>query len=234
MPRKVRVPASKEESREAQQRSRARHREYVANLEQRVSDYEKRGVNATQEMQRAARAVAWKNERLLVLLALHGVQHDEIDAFLAAPEAVGNPSQSQVRYTSTTPTGPSPAITQPDSDSMAPSVNISVVNVPSYHQNVKDTACSKVASCGPAGPGVGYVETRTCRPFPEQSSGSAPASVSACSSSQVTSCEAAASIIMNLRGHGDVTEARQTLGCTDSNSCSVKNTDLFQIMNEMP
>ena len=46
---------------------------------------ERRGVQATKEVQEAARAVAAKNEKLLALLALHGVSDDEINAFLTYP-----------------------------------------------------------------------------------------------------------------------------------------------------
>ena len=41
-------------------------------------------MQATIKVQEAARAVAVKNEKLLALLALHGVSHDEISAFLSA------------------------------------------------------------------------------------------------------------------------------------------------------
>ncbi|KAI1349614.1 hypothetical protein F5Y01DRAFT_288701 [Xylaria sp. FL0043] len=48
----------------------------------------------------------------------------------------------------------------------------------------------------------------------------------------VTSCDAAASIIAGFRGHGDVSRARMALGCGDAAHCHVKNTRLFQLMDE--
>ncbi|RYP63057.1 hypothetical protein DL769_007083 [Monosporascus sp. CRB-8-3] len=89
MPRKTRIPEDPARNRENQQRCRARRREYVQELERRVREYERRDAEATCEMQRAAQVVAWKNERLLALLALHGVSRAEIDAFLQPPDGVG-------------------------------------------------------------------------------------------------------------------------------------------------
>ncbi len=47
-----------------------------------MREYERRDAEATEEMQRAAHAVAWRNGRLVALLARHGVYQAEIDAFL--------------------------------------------------------------------------------------------------------------------------------------------------------
>jgi hypothetical protein len=68
--------------RDNQRRSRARQKEFVAWLQQKVQDYERRGVEATLEMQRAARVVAIENSRLRSLLARHGVSAEEVDAYL--------------------------------------------------------------------------------------------------------------------------------------------------------
>ena len=54
-----------------------------------MREYEHRGVCATEEMQRAARAVARENVRLRALLELRGIGHDEVEAFLSRPEHVG-------------------------------------------------------------------------------------------------------------------------------------------------
>ncbi|KAI1115382.1 hypothetical protein F5Y14DRAFT_135202 [Nemania sp. NC0429] len=52
------------------------------------------------------------------------------------------------------------------------------------------------------------------------------------SSALLTSCDDAASIIARFQGHGDVLHARETLGCGDATNCHVKNTRLFQLMDE--
>ncbi|KAI0553493.1 hypothetical protein F4679DRAFT_473753 [Xylaria curta] len=51
-------------------------------------------------------------------------------------------------------------------------------------------------------------------------------------SAHVTSCDDAASIIADFQGHGDVSHVRRVLGCGDAAKCHVKNTRLFQIMDE--
>lgn len=73
--------------RDNQRRSRARRKEYVDELEQRVRDFERRGVQATAEVQVAARKVAEENKKLRALLGLHGVSQASIAEYLAADGA---------------------------------------------------------------------------------------------------------------------------------------------------
>lgn len=47
-----------------------------------------------------------------------------------------------------------------------------------------------------------------------------------------TPCEAAAVILLDLQGHDDMATTRTNLGCTGANSCYVKNTTLFRLMDE--
>ncbi|KAF7547146.1 hypothetical protein G7Z17_g7929 [Cylindrodendrum hubeiense] len=68
--------------RDNQRRSRARHKEYVEGLQTKLQEFERRGVEATLEMQQAARNVALENSRLRMLLGYHGVTADEVDKFL--------------------------------------------------------------------------------------------------------------------------------------------------------
>lgn len=51
-------------------------------MQKKLQDYEKRGVEATLEMQQAARNVAVENSRLRILLGYHGVTSEDIDKFL--------------------------------------------------------------------------------------------------------------------------------------------------------
>lgn len=48
----------------------------------------------------------------------------------------------------------------------------------------------------------------------------------------VTSCDDAANIIAGFQGHGDISRVRTALGCGDAAECHVKNTRLFQLMDE--
>ncbi|KAK2595041.1 hypothetical protein QQS21_007231 [Conoideocrella luteorostrata] len=68
--------------RDNQRRSRARRKEYVENLEQKIQEYEKQGVDATLKMQHAARTVALENSRLRLMLAHVGASDSDIESFL--------------------------------------------------------------------------------------------------------------------------------------------------------
>jgi hypothetical protein len=46
------------------------------------------------------------------------------------------------------------------------------------------------------------------------------------------SCETAATIIVEMRGDGDVDSIRASLGCTSREECSVRNSTVLQIMDE--
>lgn len=73
---------------ENKRRSRARHREYVLDLERRLEDVRKRGVQATKEVQTAARQVALENKRLRELLLLAGFETEHIDLWAkSGPDA---------------------------------------------------------------------------------------------------------------------------------------------------
>lgn len=237
----MRVPASRVENRQNQQRSRERHREYVASLERRLSEYENHGAQATIEMQNAARAVAVKNERLLALLDLHGIPRHEIDAFLDTADVAGDTSlpaglpmdydTSSEHKTQQVLTFPSPSPrngTWPEPRTMTtyhqyrdgPPVDIHVqANLNPDTKFLPNGSTDKV--CNPPSHRMLDMAGSNAPP-PHKSTG------------EVTSCEDAASILASLRGHGDVYEARAALGCAPWSSCSVKNTRLFQLMNEVP
>jgi hypothetical protein len=82
--RQHRTPASSLHNRENQRRSRARHREFVEDLQRRIRDYESRGVQATLQMQKVARDVAAENTALRALLANNGISREEIEVYLAS------------------------------------------------------------------------------------------------------------------------------------------------------
>ncbi|KAL1901879.1 hypothetical protein Sste5346_001584 [Sporothrix stenoceras] len=68
--------------RDNQRRSRARRKEYQQELEQRVRAFEEQGVEASTEVQHAARRVADENKKLRSLLQQNGVSHATIEAYL--------------------------------------------------------------------------------------------------------------------------------------------------------
>ncbi|KAM4064260.1 hypothetical protein HRG_012651 [Hirsutella rhossiliensis] len=68
--------------RDNQRRSRARRREYVQDLKRRLREYETQGIEASTEVQMAARRVAEENKQLQELFNRHGISDDQITRFL--------------------------------------------------------------------------------------------------------------------------------------------------------
>jgi hypothetical protein len=68
--------------RDNQRRSRARRKEYLQELEARLRQCELQGIEASSEIQMAARRVADENKKLRGLLAQHGVGDDTIETYI--------------------------------------------------------------------------------------------------------------------------------------------------------
>ncbi|KAI1297565.1 hypothetical protein F5Y03DRAFT_398448 [Xylaria venustula] len=201
MPRKVRIPADPAQNRENQQRSRARRRAYLADLEARVRHSEARDMTASLEMQRAAREVAWVNARLLEMLAARGVGKGEVDEYLGRCR-------------------------ERERDCRAGSVVEGVDVRDSRYAGASTAARASGAESKGDGEedGLGTEERKRIGGAGVDSEGPERA--------LITSCDAAASIIAGFQGHGDVSRARKALGCDDVADCHVKNTRLFQLMDE--
>ncbi|KAF6831160.1 hypothetical protein CMUS01_07438 [Colletotrichum musicola] len=69
--------------RDNQRRSRARKKEYLQNLENRLRECQLQGVTASAEVQQAARRVAEENQKLRQLLGNLGVSGDRVDQYLS-------------------------------------------------------------------------------------------------------------------------------------------------------
>ncbi|ORY65364.1 uncharacterized protein BCR38DRAFT_196037 [Pseudomassariella vexata] len=78
--------------RDNQRRSRARRREYLQELEQRLRVCELQGIEASTEIQQAARRAIDENRKLRLLLSQQGVSDDAIDTFLRSSGGRGQPS----------------------------------------------------------------------------------------------------------------------------------------------
>ncbi|KAI0442148.1 hypothetical protein F4803DRAFT_385525 [Xylaria telfairii] len=217
MPRKVRPPADTAQNRENQQRSRARRREHVASLEARVRAFESREVQATLAMQRAARHVAWVNERLMELLASKGVARAEVDEFL---RRAGEATAGREDYAGGESFGV--GVPQGGKEGEHGGGDGSSAN----ERNAADTGMGVGVSGDDEPDACDGEESQT----PKRSVGDevdeeTPPAL-------VTSCDDAAGIIAGFQGHGDVAHARRVLGCGDATNCHVKNTLLFQLMDE--
>ncbi|KAI0165698.1 hypothetical protein GGR57DRAFT_497174 [Xylariaceae sp. FL1272] len=203
MPRKIRIPVDVAQNREAQRLSRGRHREYVASLEAQVREFKERGHQATLEMQRAARDVAWTNEKLVELLELKGISRGEVDEFLLNQrQGVGRMGESITSLGSGLSHG---------------------LDMEVHGQNtvtlIREKGCGEKDGTASDERAMEVV----CEPPPDRGEGS---------QALVTSCDDAATIIAGFRGHGDVSQARQSLGCGNRRNCHVKNTRLFQLLDE--
>ncbi|KAM4063265.1 hypothetical protein HRG_013835 [Hirsutella rhossiliensis] len=82
--------------RDNQRRSRARRREYVEDLKRRLRVYETQGIEASTEVQMAARRVAEENKQLQELLNRHGISDDHIAHFLQSGTLPLDSNQGQL------------------------------------------------------------------------------------------------------------------------------------------
>lgn len=241
--KKVNNTATEEESRSAtltrvrdnQRRSRARRKEYIQSLEQRLRSFERLGVVASQEIQQAGRKVTKENALLRSLLVLRGVTREEIAAFLKS-------------HTESTPqTIPTPA---PASQPVSPSIELSLPlgvseEPPDGKFDTLPMAQSidgqKVAFHGPpieARPYAFRHEPVTNQTATE-SAGNMNANMPTVQQSNgshherghFTSCENAARIIASLRGYTDNHDLRTELGCGAESNCMVKNVNLFEMLD---
>ena len=95
--------------RDNKRRHRLRQREYVADLERRLTEAHAGGIQATKEVQDAAKRVVWENSRLRQILEDQGLDCDAIDSLIykdgpyvadALPRRRANtqPALNHVRY----------------------------------------------------------------------------------------------------------------------------------------
>ncbi|KAL6923561.1 hypothetical protein FSHL1_000810 [Fusarium sambucinum] len=89
--------------RDNQRRSRARRREYLQELEQRLRMYELQGVEASSEVQHAARRVAEENRQLRGLLNRHGIGDDYISNYLNSGTVTQTDQTTLSSFASNTP-----------------------------------------------------------------------------------------------------------------------------------
>lgn len=132
--------------RENQRRSRARRKEFFEDVQRRLAEYEQRGVEATQEMQSAAREVALENARLRMMLSQRGVNEYEIQDFLVSCERQQYvPSESVDRLAVLADASCSDGNTS-SSESKAPSLVDTASTTPSQ----SETASPMLMSCSAA------------------------------------------------------------------------------------
>ncbi|PCD38360.1 hypothetical protein AU210_006834 [Fusarium oxysporum f. sp. radicis-cucumerinum] len=207
MPRKTRTPESLALNRENQRRSRARQRELLDDLQNRVREFERRDGQATLEMQRVARAVAGENAALRGLLAAKGVSIEEVEAHVAA---VKHEEKMVARAGVATVTPVS-----------TPSSNASPVVIAS-----RPMSCSQPQGCAP-------VRENSNPSFAIQPKMYSPPTPTTTATSCTEESGCSATILAQIRGQSDISQARAVLGCAEGETCMVRNTDLLNLMDEM-
>ncbi|KAF3289702.1 hypothetical protein TWF970_003467 [Orbilia oligospora] len=202
-----------------QRRSRAKHKELVNSLQQRLREYETKGVHASAEMQQAARKVALENQRLRMLLQQEGVSPAEVDHYLSSFglglqfEALGGLVSRHHKS------------------------QISVLNE-AYQKAVSrspdglndEGVLSNVDGGGAIlGPKNIILEDTS----DESRCEGTESSISPTDSRFEMPCERAADIILQMRGDGDEQAVFSRLGCGGPASCTMRNTTVFQLLDEI-
>ncbi|KAG5744063.1 hypothetical protein H9Q69_005873 [Fusarium xylarioides] len=237
MPRKTRTPESLALNRENQRRSRARQRELLDDLQNRVREFERRDGQATLEMQRVARAVAGENAALRGLLAAKGVSAEEVEAHV---EAVRHEEKMTMRTNvatvtpvSTPSSNASPVViasrpmpcSQPHQGCVPMRENSNppfAIQPKAYSPPTPattSTSCTEESGCCPRPQPVSQLQQQ---PSPQQ-----PKSL------DKIHCMEAATILAQIRGQSDISQARAALGCAEGETCMVRNADLLNLMDEM-
>ncbi|KAJ4141642.1 hypothetical protein NW768_000858 [Fusarium equiseti] len=249
MPRKARTPESLALNRENQRRSRARQRELLDDLQNRVRDYERRDAQATLEMQRVARVVASENAALRGLLAAKGVASEEVESHLESVRhedktimrtavssftPVSTPSSASPVAIPSRPVAPVHPQPQPQFQGYGPireSSNPPVTVYPNVYSPPTPTtakSCTEESGCcprpqpPPQQPQPQYQPQSQCQPAMQEPR-----------SPDKIHCMEAATILAQIRGHSDISNARASLGCAANDNCMVRNADLLNLMDEM-
>ncbi|KAJ5797118.1 uncharacterized protein N7518_005658 [Penicillium psychrosexuale] len=229
--------------RENQRRSRTRRKEYIQQLEQRVRSFEKLGIAATQDVQKAGRKVAAENVSLRSLLMTHGVTEKQIEDYLESQRQPTNSTLSQCPLVVSLPsanlhlptTHSQPLVdyhhplASPSSrelnTSQHPFITLEMTSSPpkSDAKSRMDTPNSQESSVGRA------VELSpvTAEPVPESQHFGGDQDTG-----QFTSCMTAASLIESMRNHSDFRDVRSELGCDSESNCMVKNMSIFDILDK--
>ncbi|KAH7368700.1 hypothetical protein B0T11DRAFT_66742 [Plectosphaerella cucumerina] len=229
-------PANASRIRDNQRRSRARRKEYVEELQRQVQEYEKQGVQASLDIQKAARDVSIENSRLRTLLSHRGVSAPEVDAYLRSFDGIAHPD------------GPLPdhhlvkrehSLPLPLPPTQQHTVSHRTTSLDPL--SVLADASTQVSSSTAASAAPHFHEQRTvkaCRtpqqqaPPPPTQQHHASAYPPAASPLQM-SCNAAARIIADMQGHSDARHARASLGCSPyEQDCVVNNVALFRILEQ--
>ncbi|CAG8045860.1 unnamed protein product [Penicillium nalgiovense] len=231
--------ASSTRIRENQRRSRTRRKEYIQQLEQQLRSFERLGIAATQDVQKAGRKVAAENVSLRSLLMIHGVTKIQIEEYLESQRQTASSIQSQYPSVVSLPSAnlhlPA-ADGQPSMDHhhSLSSQEVDSSSHPPKTLNVRSSPSRsdpKINMDIPSGQesSVGRaieLNSVTAETVPDsQHFGGVQ------DTGQFTSCVTAANLIESIRNHSDFRDVRSELGCDSEPNCMVKNMSIFDILD---
>lgn len=228
--------ASSTRIRDNQRRSRARRKEYVRDLEQRLRRFEILGVEVTQEIQAAGRKVAAENVLLRSLLRHHGIREKEIQEYLESHAT--NP----IPPTSSSAVNSHPPATNSDNLKSHDTFQLNTICRESNREPnhlLRDIGAIRVESS--PSDSIAHSCSSPLHPYASTAERSATGDVPNSIGMQVnrardtahsTSCETAANLIITIRGHADIRDVRSELGCHSESNCTVRNMDIFDILDK--
>ncbi len=225
-------------------------------MRRRLQEYERGGVQATLDMQQAARAVALENDGLRALLAHHGILSDGIERFLQLRASChgdwdttsGPPHSTQHRRPSSSlPGSRNSAGLRRTGSRGAPVIDLSAAAVAPSDRNVTGSSSHEKPkvydddgqdSSGPYNGGRDDGESAVLAsmdppPLPPTAAPIAGPVAGLAPSTMETSCDTAATIIANAHGHEDKSQAFAALGCTGMKDCVVKNIRIFDLISQI-
>lgn len=222
--------------RDNQRRSRARRKEYVRDLEQRLRRFENLGVEATQEVQAAGRKVAEENVLLRSLLRHLGVAEKEVQEYLKSHATYPIP------YTTSSATSPPLAISRLPTTGSCNLKSRDISQLNSFHRESNYILREKDAISVGSSPLDSVIHSpsnplHTHASSAEQlAAGDVPIDVQENrareDTAHSTSCETAAKLIMTMRSYPDIRDVRSELGCHSESNCTVRNMDIFEILDK--
>lgn len=229
--------------RDNQRRSRARRKELLEDMQRRLNEYERLGVQATLEMQQAARAVAKENERLRALLARMGISDAAVDEALRIGGPIDDqPAQHRRTSREDAVSKESPVLRQTrflntrHLSSVTALLNEGQPTTPvcSLHQEPPSAASSSNDERLSVMPDKDSTESSSADLLsPSESTVSHPVDADlGHNSGMEMSCDVAATILASVQGHEDTSRARVVLGCVGPTACVVNNLKVFDLLDE--
>jgi len=243
--------SSSDRIRDNQRRSRAQRKGYLRELEEKWQKCVEEGVNASREIQAAARKVEEENKRLKALLRVKGVSEREISGLEGIPterwEATFEGSalarvleERRPCYAAAQTTSKHGAILQTSNATSPP------LSIDSTH----DTDCPydpylTNSTSSTALPSRVDVSSHYLSPNVQDQTPSTAwsdnvtlahqpggESVEATTNDARLSCEYAASIITAMKYDASALQIKRELGCGENTDCKVGHTALFEVMDK--